>query len=207
MSYSNFTVQSVESAFGLTLDVTHDLFASLPATTVSDLLQAVLDENVPLALAVQTEKARSEWIVAPVVVELRKRMDRQISVFSGGDFPVAPDKGLSGVCDFLVSRSPTQLYVTAPVLLVVEAKNENIIGGLGPCIAEMVAARMFNEQQGNDITTLYGAVTAGNIWRFLTLEGDVVYVDMAEYHISQVGKILAILLHMVGKETEAHAKR
>ncbi|GCL35647.1 MAG: hypothetical protein ACKO9I_12000 [Sphaerospermopsis kisseleviana] len=53
--------------------------------------------------------------------------------------------------------------INAPVILVVEAKNENIKGGLGQCIAEMYAAKLFNEREENEITEIYGVVTTGEI--------------------------------------------
>ncbi len=83
-------------------------------------------------------------------------------------------------------------------MTIVEAKNDNIKEGLGQCGAEMVAARIFNERDGEGLTTIHGAVTTGTNWRFLKLDGDVLYVDRPEYPLEPVGKILAILLHCVG---------
>ena len=69
--------------------------------------------------------------------------------FSGYPFNVDKEKGLAGACDFIISRSPEQLFIKAPVITIVEAKNENIIRGLGQCVAEMYAAKLFNERGGN----------------------------------------------------------
>ena len=41
-----------------------DLFAQVAEVTLSDYLSMTLKENVPLALAINTEKARSELIIA-----------------------------------------------------------------------------------------------------------------------------------------------
>ena len=57
----------------------------------------------------------------------------------------------------------------------------------------MVAAQLFNEQQGNSIKTIYGAVTIGTIWQFLKLEKQVISIDLSEYYIKDVKKILGIL--------------
>lgn len=197
-SYSSFTLDGVKKGFHLTIDQSRDLFADIPEVAVQDAFKAMLQMHMKLAFAINTEKARSELIIAPLLVEVWKMCEGQISLFSGVDFHVEPDMGLKGTCDYILSRSSEQFYVTAPVVLLVEAKNENIRAGLAQCIAEMVAARLFNEREENGLNVIYGAVTAGNIWKFLTLEGDVVYVDVAEYYIAQIGKILAILLHMVG---------
>lgn len=40
-------------------------------------------------------------------------------------------QGLRGVCDFLLSVSPLQWALEAPVVAVVEAKNENMKPGAG----------------------------------------------------------------------------
>ena len=83
------------------------------------------------------------------------------------------------------------------MISITEAKNESIKGGLGQCIAAMLAAQIFNEQAGNQIERIYGAVTSGTVWKFMTLQEKTVYIDSAEYYISQVDKILGILLQAI----------
>lgn len=197
MAYSDFTLNDVKRAFDLTFHEQTDLFGNVPEIAIGDLLQTILAENTPLALAIHTEKARSELIIVPILVEVRRRMQRQISLFSGVDFTVAPQRGLSGVCDYILSASPEQLVVSAPVVMIVEAKNDNIKAGLAQCIAEMVAAQLFNEREGTGLTTIFGVVSTGSIWKFLKLEGSTVFIDMPEYYLESVDKILAVLLHMM----------
>jgi hypothetical protein len=74
MSYSDFTLQTVVKALQLVLNERTDLFAQIPESTVSDHLAITLKENVPLALAINTEKARSELIIAAILVALRKML-------------------------------------------------------------------------------------------------------------------------------------
>src|SRR5690242_9797780 len=90
-----------------------------------------------------------------------------------------------------------QLEIEAPVVAVVEAKKEDMGLGLGQCLAEMVAARIFNEQRQNAISPIFGVVTTGNIWKFLRLVETTAYVDVTEYHIKEVERILGILLSML----------
>lgn len=198
MPYNQFTLNELKKRFALVLAEDAVLFPVLPAVTASALLRQVLAEHIPLALAIHTEKARSELIIAPILVEVRRLMHHRVSLFSGVDFSVEPEQGLNGICDFIFSRSPEQLYIAAPVVLIVEAKNENIKAGLPQCIAAMVAAQRFNQREDNSITTIYGAVTTGNIWKFLRLESATVSIDQGEYYLNQVDSILAALVYAIG---------
>ena len=194
MSYSNFTLSKVKAHFNLTTDETQDLFAEVLPVQPSELLTAVLKEQLPLASAINTEKARSELVVMPLLIEVRRQLQNQIAIFSGTAFEVEPAEGLDGRCDFILSRSPEQYYVAAPILTIIEAKNENIPSGLGQCIATMLAARLFNEREDNPIDTIYGAVTTGSDWKFLKLSGDTAFIDITDYFIKEVDKILGILI-------------
>lgn len=198
MAYSDFTLNDIKRQFHCSIDETTDVFAAIGEVEGSAWLQETLRETLPLALAVHTEKSRSEWLIAPILVELRKLARHQVSLFSGIDFSVDPSQGLNGVCDFIVSQSPEQLFVSAPVLIVVEAKNENITGGLAQCLAAMVAARLFNDREGSGVETVYGVVTTGTNWRFLKLASGVVSIDQREYYIDRVEKILGILVSIIG---------
>lgn len=201
MSYSNFDLKAVKQQLGIHLTEQEGLFSSVQEVAVSPVFQGILQENVPLARAINTEKARSELIIANVLVELRKILKHQISLFSGIEFNVDQEKGLNGFCDFIISASQEQLLLNSPVVTIVEAKNENIIGGLGQCIAEMVAAKLFNEAEGvENISKIYGVVTTGTAWKFLRMEGLHTTIDLDEYPIEQPGKILGILLAMVAQE-------
>ena len=193
MSYSEFTLESVQIAFDLTIIERANLLNDTALSESSDFLKELLKEFAPLALAMNTEKARSELIIAPILVEVRKHFLDRASLFSGVELNVDRDRGLNGVCDFLLSRSPSQLMLKAPVVVVVEAKKENINGALGQCIAEMWAAKLFNQQHQNDIPIIYGAATTGNDWKFLRLSDRLVEIDLTEYQLSNIDKILGIL--------------
>lgn len=197
MSYSEFTLSQLESEFNLILQERVEIFKAIQPVTPSALLKETLEENIPLALEIDTEKARSELIIAPVMVELRKQFSRQISFFSGIDFSVDKSKGLTGRCDFLISSSPKQLEVTAPVITLVEAKNDNIKSGIAQCIAEMVAAQIFNQRQQNNIPCIYGVITTGSNWKFLRLVENRVDIEAVEHFIGNLDALFGILRVMV----------
>ena len=203
MAYSNFTLRQVEKDFHLQIEEQVDLFTHIQAIATSDHLKRILTENIPLALAINTQKARSEFLIAPTLLELRRRSPIPISLFSGTEFSVSPEQGLSGYCDYLISLSKQQLMISAPVVTIVEAKNEDIKSGLGQCIAEMVAAQLFNELENNDIATIYGIVTTGEIWKFLQITEQTVTIDLTDYYITDIDKILGILLHFIDKSKQS----
>jgi len=194
MAYNNFTLSRVKKDFHLTVDETQNLFSQVEAVVPSDFLKQSLDYYLPLATTINTEKARSEFIIAPIMGEIRRQSKNRISLFSGSEFNVDQIKGLNGYCDFILSASQEQIEITAPVFTIIEAKKEDIIGGVGQCIAAMVAAQIFNERAENEIKIIYGAVTTGTNWRFIVLERKEVFVDSDEYYIIQIEKILGILL-------------
>jgi hypothetical protein len=196
MSYSQFTLATVKKAFNLTTSEEVELFAPVSKIKCSEYLAEMLQYNVPLALASNTEKARSEMIIAPILIEVKRQLQSRLSLFSGVEFDVDAEKGLTGYCDFILSHSSEQLIVTAPVMMLVEGKNENIKGGLGQCIAEMVAAQLFNEREGNKISSIYGAITTGTNWKFLKLIGNVVEINLNEYYLTDIEKILKFLTEL-----------
>ena len=200
MAYSNFTLETVRKAFQLETVQSVGMFSETERIEPSAELTKALMKKVPLAVAIGTEKAKSEMIVADVLIELREHFEHRISLFSGIDFNVDIENGLTGVCDFLVSLSPEQYYLEAPVIILVEAKKDDLTTGLGQCVAEMVAAQRFNTEKGNDIPRVYGATTTGINWLFLKLEGKQLHIDMAAYMLDRCDKILGILASMVAQK-------
>lgn len=202
MPFSNFTLSKVKSDFSITTIETEILFPQIAPVQPSDLLTQNLKENLSLATAINTEKARSELIIMPVLTEVRRSSKGTVSLFSGAEFNVDFERGLNGTCDFMLTRSPEQFFITHPVVTIVEAKRENIPSGLGQCIATMIAARQFNEQEGEPIDIIYGVVTTGTDWKFLKLIQQVAYIDSSDYFINEVDKILGILVSTLQPESE-----
>ncbi len=197
MAYSDFTLKKVKSEFDIKLVEKNSVFSHIRAVEISTYLKDTLKRNIPLALAINTEKARSELIIINMLMEIKEKFSDKISLFSGIDFNVDKEKGLTGFCDFIISNSPEQFYLDSPVIAITEAKNENIISGLGQCIAEMYASRIYNEKEGYDLPSVYGAVTTGDEWKFIKLINDTAYIDTDNYYINDVEKIIGILTEMV----------
>ena len=201
MPYSQFTtITKVKEAFNLTTLEGITFFPEIAPIQPSNTLSATLEETLPLAVATGSEKARSELIISPVLVEVRRILNRQISLFSGEDFNVDESLALNGRCDFLISRSTEQLAIEAPAIIIVEAKQADLKTGIGQCVAEMVAAQKFNESKQKPLPTVYGSVTNGLQWQFLNLSGTEVTIDLKIYPLPPVEQILGFLVWMVGFE-------
>lgn len=183
MSYSDFNLKDIRQKFNLEITEQLGLFSNTAESTITEHFKETLKDNIPLALAINTEKAKSELIISPVLVEVKKLFQNSISFFSGVEFNVDKDKGLNGFCDFIVSLSSEQLFIESPIIALVEAKNDSIMSGLGQCVAEMVAAQIFNQQENNKINVIYGVITTGIFWKFIKLIDNKIYIDLKDYSI------------------------
>ena len=196
MSYSRFTIEEVEVKFDLNINSAVFLPSIAPISPSPGLAQS-LERGLRLVKRSVSEKAKSEFIVAPLLLELESLLIDKISLFSGDDFTVDRELGLNGICDFLISKSPAQLTIKAPVIAIVEAKKGVLKDGWGQCIAELVAAQRFNCNRGQDIPIIYGIVTSGILWQFMRLENQTVTVEPDEYPLLPIDRILGILHWLV----------
>ncbi|WP_434687999.1 hypothetical protein [Pseudanabaena minima] len=103
MAYSDFNLSRVRETFGLVIEEPKSLFPNILPTTASNYLITTLDENLALATAINTEKARSEMVIAPVLLEVRRQLNYEIGFFSGTEFNIDPTQGLTGYCDYILS--------------------------------------------------------------------------------------------------------
>ncbi|MBX9623475.1 MAG: hypothetical protein K2X82_06645 [Gemmataceae bacterium] len=203
MAYAQFDVATVETEFGVRV-LPGSVFPELRPVPVPAWLTDFLARGAELR--VESEKARNEFIVAPVLLAVRELTGGRAAVFSGERFDVDPAAGLIGECDFLLTLAPAVPIIRAPAVVVVEAKRQDIAGGLGQCTAQMVAARRFNVRNGRAPATVYGCVTTGEEWQFLRLADDpVITYDPARLYRNEVGRILAAFLHAVAENAAVAA--
>jgi len=201
MAFRDFSFPEVHRTLGLTLAESRMFVGIPPEVLTADFVER-MDSDVVLALNVDTEKARSEFIIAPILLELRRSLKYGFGLFSGVAFDVDASRGLDGYCDFVITRLPIQIVMTAPIVAIVEAKNDNIHNGLGECIATMYAAREFDGPNGSDSRTIYGVVTTGSAWKFLKLAGTVIEFDVGEYSVVELGRIMGIPTHILTTASE-----
>jgi hypothetical protein len=196
MAYTEFTLETVERVLRI-VPQPGDLFAALTPLPVPPWLVEILAKGMQLSLL--SEKARSEFIVAPILLASRELSHDAVSVYSGQRLDVDPDHGLVGECDFILSGSPPVPVLRAPLVTILEAKRNDIEAGLGQCTAQMAAARQFNKQANRAVAFVFGCVTTGEDWQFLRLDDGIVRIDRKRYYIDNVGGILAVFQAIIGQ--------
>ncbi len=198
MAYTDFTLESAELELGVTC-VPGDLFPNLVSQSVPMWLTDQLARGMRMALV--SEKARSEFIVAPILLAVRELSNDRITILSGQCLDVDLARRLVGECDFILARSVPVPRLRAPLMAVVEAKRNDIDSGIGQCLAQMVAAQLYNERAGEPVSTVFGCVTTGEDWQFLGLTGTSAILHRPRMFIDNVGNLLAAFARAIGGES------
>jgi len=110
---------------------------------------------------------------------------------------VDKERGLNGECDFILSAKPKTPYIDTPIISLVEAKHGELNLGIGQCAAQMYAAKLQNEEDGEPIDVIYGCVTNSGEWQFLKLQGNSIFVDKEVYVLKELETILGIFQHII----------
>jgi hypothetical protein len=189
LAFSDYTLETVQQKLGITTEAA-DLFPELPPVEIPRWLPESLARGTQLALI--SEKARSEFIVAPILMATCELATVPVSIYSGQRLDVDPEKGLVGECDFILALAAPVPPLRAPLATVVEAKKNDVEAGLGQCIAQMVAATLFNQAAGIKTPRVHGCVTTGETWQFLRLAGAVAQIDRRRYYIDNLAGVLAV---------------
>lgn len=195
MAYTEFTLTELQERFQLKIKQ-ETLFATIAPIPVSSQLRQSLDDANMFYLT--SEKIRSEAIVFPVLLDLKRRNVDKISLFSGFNLNADKEQGLIGECDFIVSGSAQDLIeINAPILTLIEAKKADISTGIPQCIAQMLGSQRLNEKRKHPASRIYGCVTTAEDWQFLRLEQDWISIDRSRYYLNEIENILGILQKIV----------
>ena len=166
------------------------LFEKLQPVAPSEKLLFDMQEAKQMGLF--SEKAKSEFLIVPILREIWRRNPQAMSIFSG--FPLdIPQTNLTGYCDFILSKNADNLELTAPIFCIVEAKNRTLEEGFAQCAAEMYAALLFNEQNQTPQPFIYGSVSNGYEWIFLKLQNQMLFIDQERYAIQKLEDLLGVL--------------
>jgi hypothetical protein len=196
MSYSDFSLSKVKKIFNL-VETRENFFDVEPSIEPSQWLKETLAISLELALSSSSEKARSEFIVVPILLEMKKRNNQSFAIFSGENLDVEPEQGLNGECDFILSKGPLSSTIQTPIFLLVEAKKNDVKEGLGQCVAQMLGAQIFNRNEGNEIEWIYGCVTTGETWQFLKLKDNIITINTTRYYINNIAKLIYVFQSII----------
>ncbi len=194
MAYSDFSLKDLKVQFGLENRVER-LFSEIEPVAIS----AGLKEDLELAsqLPVRSEKAKSELIVMPILLELMKRNKKFFTIYSGDRLNADKTKGLSGECDFILAKDTGTFDINTPIITLVEAKKNDVEIGIPQCAAQMLGARIYNHEYGNAIDKIYGCVTTADDWVFMKLEGNTIFIDNRKYYLGQVEELMGVLQSII----------
>ncbi len=196
MAYSNFTSAELKKKFGVKF-TSAKLFTDINPVEPSTWLVEAL--KIGRSMGIANEKSRSERLVSPVLLELAVINKYIFSIHSGVDLNVDEKVGLNGECDFIFSYNRIQDFLNSPVFCIAEAKKQDIEQGTIQCAAQLIAAKKFNENEGEDIKVLYGCSTTGLEWRFLKFENNQFTFDETWYLISELPQLLGVLQEIVNR--------
>jgi hypothetical protein len=194
MAYTDFRLEEVLEKFSLSL-VEADLFHISNDIHPSRWLFETLAKGRKFAQIASSEKAKSEFIIAPTLLEIESHYPEQIAIYSGKNLDAERANGLYGECDFIIGKGAVSAIITTPIIAMVEAKRDNLENGLGQCAAQMYGAILYNKKHnyGQDALTekVYGCVTTGDLWQFMKLENKLLTIDRHVIYLNELDRILS----------------
>lgn len=196
MAYKDFTLLDLREKFKIENRII-DLFddSNLKNIAPSELLLQQLQEAQELPI--KSEKARSELIITPILLELRRINNKFFTIYSGDSFIVDRDIGLTGECDFIIAKETGSFSINFPILTIVEAKKQDIELGINQCAAQLYGAYLFNKKSGKEVDKIYGCVTTADAWKFMVLEKNIIKIDNQTYYKSELNKIIGIFQEII----------
>jgi type I site-specific restriction endonuclease len=193
-SYSHYNSDDLKT-LGITVSRCPALFEIEPIAP-SEFLLTLLEINQQLPI--ESEKAKSELLITPILNEVRIRNRQKFTYFSGYQFNVDASKGLKGFCDFIICKKFDAVFIESPLIAMVEAKhNQDLFDAAPQCIAEMVAAQIFNDRNAQTVPFIYGVITNGYEWLFLKLEQQHVTMDTQRYTLQNLPQLLGAWQSMI----------
>jgi hypothetical protein len=195
MAYSDFTFAKLKKRFKITQESVY-LFEGISIAPIVPSAKLLDDLKEAEQMPMLTEKAKSEYLIAPFVKDLKRRHPN-LSIFSGYSLNIDVDNELNGAPDFIISKRPRIVEIEAPIFCIMETKNKTVEEGYAQCAAEMYAACLFNEQMSEPVTAIYGAVTNGFDWVFLKYENLNVQIDMNRYYLGNLPQLLGVMDYII----------
>ncbi len=190
MGYSKYkTLKQVVKKFGLSTQKANFFVDIEPIKPSAWLVESLeLAELTPLS----NEKVKSERVISPILTEVHRIYKDKLAFFSGEELNVEPENDLNGPCDFFFSAKPNTYLLEAPIVSLTEAKDEDLDYGIAQCTAQMIGAYKYNQQEGEEIKVIWGCATTADVWKFIKLEGNIIYIDTKTYYLNSIDILLGV---------------
>lgn len=145
-----------------------------------------------------SEASRCENVIYPILRDVYKHYVDKYTLWSHKS--LSYDAILTGTPDYMIATKSSlgKTMLEKPLLVMVEAKQNNFTEGWGQCLAELLTAQKLNQ---ND-KAVHGIVTDGELWQFGKLEGVIFTKNETVVAVSDLQKLfaaLAYVLNEVGK--------
>jgi hypothetical protein len=195
MAYTNFTFEDLEEKFGVSFK-TKVLFPTKmrPVKPSTHLVETIKRSS---SLNIRIEKPRSEFLIAPVMAEIKIKNNDRIDMFSGENLLADPKVGLNGEVDFILTNVPHSPLIKAPIIAIIEAKKADLELNQPQCAAQIIGTKVFNENAHKPLDTYFGCVTTGREWQFLQLIDTTIYIDQRVYLLSELPTLLGVFQHII----------
>jgi hypothetical protein len=159
----------------------------LPRTPIVDPLNSLEREiqRNSKRIELANEMARREALIGPVLFEVAEMTDRRINV----EYAISVNEYLKGFVDY---------YIAGQNLIVVEAKQADLVRGFTQLAVELVALDQWTK---SDVSILYGAVTTGEDWRFgcFDRQQKIIQQDNKRYLVPEdLTALVEVLVGIVG---------
>jgi hypothetical protein len=193
MAYSDFTLERLKKQFNLEHEQV-ELFVR-PARVCEPSETLLSDLALNRNFSTFSAKAKSEFLIVPILRELYRQNPGQFTIFSGMAFDVS--ESLNGFCDYILGLHSRSIIIEAPVFCLVEAKSRGVEEGIGQCGAEMYAAWQFNQEANRPLPAIYGAVTNGFDWLFMRYQGEILQINFDRFYLGELPELLGALQTIV----------
>jgi hypothetical protein len=164
---------------------------------LSDIFLKEFEFNQDYIDVFTSEASRCENVIYPIIREVYKDFVDDYTLWSHKF--IQYDEKLTGTPDYLISTQ-SELGKTVlgfPILVVVEAKQNNFIQGWGQCLAGLVAAQKMNQ---NEEFCVSGIVTDGELWQFGKLQFNQFTKHKTRIAVTDLQKILSAIKYLFIKK-------
>jgi len=193
MAFTDFkSIQQVQEKFNIRY--VEEAYLQYDTLEPSAILVNELEFNRHHIDVFSSEFSRCENVIYPIIRDVYKHYAADYALWSHR--ALSHDKVLTGVPDYLITSKSAlgKTVLGLPVVVVVEAKQNNFIEGWGQCLAELLVAQKINKDEQIPV---HGIVTDGEMWHFGKLVTDLFTKNEEVLVISDLRKICGAMSYLI----------